>query len=58
MFFKHKEKARFKVSSWKKMYHVNKQKKARVVILISNNTEFKTKRGSLQKGERANIQKR
>ena len=35
---------RLKVKGWKKIFHANKdQKKARVVILISDKIDFKTK---------------
>ena len=39
-----KDTHRLKMRGWKKLFHANgNEKKARVAILISNKTEFKTK---------------
>ena len=39
-----KDTHRLKMRGWKKLFHANEnEKKARVAILISNKTEFKTK---------------
>ena len=45
MHFKHKDIYRLNVKEWNKIYHTNtNQKKADVVILISDKADFRTKK--------------
>ena len=49
-YFRPKDRCKLKVKGWKSTYHVNtSEKKARVRILISDTTGFKTKTGTRHK---------
>lgn len=45
MYFKYKGMCKVKVNGWKKLYHVNtNKKKARVAILISDRASFRLRK--------------
>ena len=47
---KPKDMHRLKVKGWKKIFHANREKKARVTILVSDKIDFKTKKVTRDKG--------